>query len=376
MKNRTIETLREIKFIALSIVRLPKQIINIRKIVKKPSYYPEKARKSKAIMWLDNLVWLLKNHELNPYYTSYGLDVKNFRNKKEFVPRHEFCRERNKGNQRVKNTISGSYNYIVLLRDKYVFSAYMSATLGSDYVPRTIALINGNRVYDISTERWNSIESFFSEDRTVVFKLIDGECADGVALVSVRNGRIIKKENMIEWKDYMMEFPGDKILVQEALTQHHKIADLNPYCINTIRIITVRGKSGNIQIFAAFLRLGTSEESFVDNRAKGGLGIGINISQGTLMKYGFVHDEFGLKEERHPITGIKFAGYKIPYWSEVLNLIKKAHEQFYFIQSIGWDVVITEKGPVLLEGNDDWEIGGPQDTYGGLEKRWNDLRNA
>lgn len=129
-------------------------------------------------------------------------------------------------------------------------------------------------------------------------------------------------------------------------------------------------------MFAAFLRLGASEGSFVDNRAKGGLGVGIDLSKGVLMKYGFVHDEFGLKEEQHPLTGVEFAGYEIPFWKEVVDLVKNAHAQFYSLQSIGWDIVITEKGPVLLEGNDDWEIGGPQDTYGGLKKRWNELRKA
>ena len=376
MKNQTIERLREIKFVALATFRLPKQISNIQKVIEKPSYYPEKPRKSKHTMWIENFLWLLKNHELNPYYTSYGLDVKNFRNKNEFIPRHEFCRERNIGNQRVKNTISGSYNYIALLRDKYIFSAYLSSTLGTEYLPETIAFINGSRVYDARMKKWILTSEFFKEDKTVVFKLIDGECAEGVALVSVQKGKIVKGGKTIDWKTYLREFPGDKILVQEVLKQHHKIAELNPYCINTIRIITIRGKSGRIQVFAAFLRLGASEDSFVDNRAKGGLGVGIDLSKGVLMKYGFVHDEFGLKEEQHPLTGVEFAGYEIPFWKEVVDLVKNAHAQFYSLQSIGWDIVITEKGPVLLEGNDDWEIGGPQDTYGGLKKRWNELRKA
>ena len=131
MKNQTIERLREIKFVALATFRLPKQISNIQKVIEKPSYYPEKPRKSKHTMWIENFLWLLKNHELNPYYTSYGLDVKNFRNKNEFIPRHEFCRERNIGNQRVKNTISGSYNYIALLRDKYIFFSLFVFYIGN-----------------------------------------------------------------------------------------------------------------------------------------------------------------------------------------------------------------------------------------------------
>ena len=33
----------------------------------------------------------------------------------------------------------------------------------------------------------------------------------------------------------------------------------------------------------------------------------------------------------------------------------------------------TPGGPIILEGNDDWEIGGPQDTGGGLRQRWMEL---
>ena len=97
---------------------------------------------------------------------------------------------------------------------------------------------------------------------------------------------------------------------------------------------------------------------------------------GAYQSWGDIYVDFGLKEEQHPLTGVEFAGYEIPFWKEVVDLVKNAHAQFYSLQSIGWDIVITEKGPVLLEGNDDWEIGGPQDTYGGLKKRWNELRKA
>jgi hypothetical protein len=35
---------------------------------------------------------------------------------------------------------------------------------------------------------------------------------------------------------------------------------------------------------------------------------------------------------------------------------KKLHSFFYGIHSIGWDIAITEDGPVFIEGNDNWEI--------------------
>jgi hypothetical protein len=32
-----------------------------------------------------------------------------------------------------------------------------------------------------------------------------------------------------------------------------------------------------------------------------------------------------------------------------------AHQLFYGLHSIGWDVCITEKGILLIEGNDNWD---------------------
>ena len=43
---------------------------------------------------------------------------------------------------------------------------------------------------------------------------------------------------------------------------------------------------------------------------------------------------------------------------KVKELVINANKQFYKLESIGWDIVITPNGPVILEGNDDWEIGG------------------
>ena len=164
--------------------------------------------------------------------------------------------------------------------------------------------------------------------------------------------------------------------MQELIIQHPALQAFGTGCVNTIRTITVRGRSGKISVFSAFLRVGTDTESFVDNRAKGGLAIGVDLESGKLMKYGFPHAEFGTKYEVHPLSGISFEGYQLPYWKEAKELVCAAHEQFYELQSIGWDVAITENGPILLEGNDSWEIGGPQDTCGGLKKRWTELTNG
>ena len=95
-----------------------------------------------------------------------------------------------------------------------------------------------------------------------------------------------------------------------------------------------------------------------------------------MKEYGIPHDSFGGITEVHKLSGISFEGFQLPYWKETIELVKLAHRQFYTMQTIGWDIVITDDGPLILEGNDAWEIGGPQDTSGGLKKKWIELENA
>lgn len=358
-----------------SVVVFPKKMIAISGIVEKPTYYPEKLRKSKKEMWIDNFKWLCRYHELNQYYTSYGLDIAEWRKPEDFICYRDFMRMRNDGNQTEKLTISGHYNYIVLLRDKYVFSAYLTSMLGSQYVAANRALISDGKAFICSTNTWTEIEELLTEGSSLVYKVLDGECADGVMLVEVKNDLVIADGRQYTKKEFVDKINCKKIIVQNVITQHQAMQAFKTRSVNTLRIITIKGNSGVVNVFAAFLRLSGSADSFVDNRAKGGLGIGINLENGRLMKYGFPHDAFGVKQEVHSLSGIRFEGYQLPYWKNTIDLVCNAHKQFYDLQSIGWDVVLTDTGPVLLEGNDDWEISGPQDTYGGLRKRWFELVN-
>ena len=347
----------------------------IGKIVSGPSYYPEMPRKSRGAMWRDNFKWLCRYKELNLFYNSYGLDVKEFRDPEEFLSNSDFRDMRNRGNRRAIKTFYGSYNYLVLLRDKYVFSAHISGTIGSKYVPKTIALIDHGKVFLTESGAWMSFSDFCKTDGRIVFKVVDGTFGDDVYLVQLNDGKLTTHGQTYEAEEFLPQLGQKRFIVQELIIQHPALQAFGTGCVNTIRTITVRGKSGNISVFAAFLRVGTDTESFVDNRAKGGLAVGVDLKSGKLMKYGFPHAQFGTKYEIHPLSSITFEDYQLPYWEEVVELVCSAHRQFYEMQSIGWDVAITENGPVLLEGNDSWEIGGPQDTFGGLKKKWDELRN-
>lgn len=355
------------------VVFLPYLLFRSISISGQKTYYPELERKNRLERILDNMAWSIENLEPNMYYTSYGLDIKNFHDPKDYLPYREFKLSREGAHY---STPSGRhYDSKILLRDKYIFSCYLESALGVGVVPKTLGVLENDYIEEFDTKQRVSIEDFISKHPRFFCKLIDGECADSVLLIQSSEGKLWNGKEEISIDGIKKAVSGGRYILQNVVEQHELVNRINPSCINTIRIITIRGKSGAINVFAASMRIGVSKDSFVDNRAAGGMAVGIT-EEGKLKKYGFQHVEFGGKSEKHPVTGTVFEGYQLPFWKEVVDLVTKAHGCFRGIQSIGWDVAITPTGPILIEGNDNWEVPNPQDSHGGLKKRWYELINS
>ena len=61
--------------------------------------------------------------------------------------------------------------------------------------------------------------------------------------------------------------------------------------------------------------------------------------------------------------------YTIPYVKEAIEQAKYFHSLLN-LHSVGWDIAIGEDGPIFIEGNDNWEINGPQSCNKGLAKEF------
>ncbi len=336
------------------------------------TYYPEKERKNFCERLADNIVWVFKNLESNSYYNSYGLDIKNFRKAEDFMPFREFKLQREGAHYLYQNKYRFSGQ--IILRDKYIFNCYLAEALGKQCVPKLVGLISNGQIHIHDTKENVSIEQFLQKDKRFFCKLLDGECAEGAFLIEVKDGRIRNGNVDITIEELKNSIGNATMIAQEVIEQHEAVNKINPFCVNTIRIITIRGNSGNIHVFAASMRFGTKKDSFVDNRAVGGSAVGID-EYGRLKKYGYQHKQFGSRIEKHPVTEIVFEGYQLPYWDKIVALVEKAHRAVINIQSVGWDVAITPTNPILIEGNDNWEIQNPQDSHGGLRERWYKLIN-
>jgi hypothetical protein len=100
----------------------------------------------------------------------------------------------------------------------------------------------------------------------------------------------------------------------------------------------------------AVLRLASDPAAQVDNMKAGGLLAPIDLATGRLGIgcKGYGGDDYAV----HPVTGAPIAGFVLPHWDEAKALAVRAHRAaFDDYALIGWDVGLTDRGPILVEGN-------------------------
>lgn len=178
----------------------------------------------------------------------------------------------------------------------------------------------------------------------LVFKVADGQCG---AQVEIRDCEEFTSDSLIE---YMKT--TDYGLVEEFIIQHPYLNRLSPSAVNTIRIITQLNQQGKVDILGCRFRI--SVNSPVDNMAAGNLAAPIDEATGVVNGPGVYSDITKADREYHPVTKVRIRGFKIPYWKQALDLAREAALLHPENRSIGWDIVITDKGPGLIEGNHDW----------------------
>ena len=154
-------------------------------------------------------------------------------------------------------------------------------------------------------------------------------------------------------------------LFQETVRQNQELNRLNPSCLNTIRIDSYTDASG-IHLISAYIRMSIAN-NYIDNISSGGCQVGIDLESGRLLKYGYAPIKTnGVKVyEKHPLTGIIFENFQIPYFDELKKTAITAASYLPGLKIVGWDIAIGESGPVLIEGNSDYDITGNDLIAGG-----------
>ncbi len=136
-------------------------------------------------------------------------------------------------------------------------------------------------------------------------------------------------------------------IVEDVIVQHPAMAALNPSSTNTLRVVTIINEQGP-HVLYAHIRIGNSDRP-VDNLHSGGMFSPIDLDTGKIQYPAY--DKARNTYTHHPRTGVELQGYQIPYWRETRELCLKAALVVPQMRYVGWDVAITERGPIFVEGN-------------------------
>lgn len=338
------------------------------KITKKEllvNLYKDPDRKSLYKIFKELIALTFYYRDVPRHYFSKFLFKKNIINIKDYFP--------NKFLGAQVKLYFNDYSIKEVLENKLFFDLFYSQF---DLRLPQVFMYNHEKVFIIDNKRYrvdNILE--FKELLSKIFN--DNPLLDSIIVKKTYQsygGDKIYKLDRFQLLDDESEFIDDlfsniikaSFLFQKTIKQHAELDKLNPSCLNTIRFETFIDQKGEIDIISGFLRMSISN-SHVDNVSQGGCLVGINILNGNLKKDGYTNfSHSGVKLlTTHPITKIKFDGFGIPFFEQAKNLVLKAAGYMPGLRLIGWDVGISESGPVLIEGNTWYNAHGNDIITGG-----------
>ena len=215
--------------------------------------------------------------------------------------------------------------YRVVTNDKIVFNRIFDKYIGREWI-------------DLRISNSSDLERFIKKHKTVFAKRRADFGGHGI--------RKIESKDIKNYKDLYDELlKNGNVLVEEEIKQHTSLKKLNPYAVNTLRIVSLL-KDGKVHILTNAFRLNITDEVAItcaDAFAK------VNEKGEFLTD---ITDDAGVYYKEHPITKVKFNSVKIPFVKESFEMIKEAHKLIPDIRYVGWDVVITNDGPIIMEGNE------------------------
>lgn len=186
---------------------------------------------------------------------------------------------------------------------------------------------------------FDKVKEFIEKRDAIVVKPISGLGGGGVRKVETKTIKDLKK--------FYEDLKENNEFIEDLVVQNKDWDKLNSGSINTLRVYTY-ALNGKSRILYACARIG-STDAIVDNFHSGGVGVLVDVEKGCLV--GKAINKANVESDVTPRTKIKVDGYKIPMWNEVKKLALEAALVNDKVNIVGWDVALSNKGPLLIEGN-------------------------
>lgn len=142
------------------------------------------------------------------------------------------------------------------------------------------------------------------------------------------------------------------VLVQPRLHEGPALADLAAGAVCNYRILTGCAPDSTPVVLTAVVRL-PCPGHYLTDVGNDILAAPVDVATGRLGAAQAKDINRGL-HLRHPATGAPIEGRTIPTWSALAELACRAHAACNWMPFVGWDVVDSTEGPMLLEANAYW----------------------
>ena len=247
--------------------------------------------------------------------------------------------------------INGPYS--IVLNDKTLFYKLLSP---KGVTPKFFGSIKRGNIY-INNIKSNNDEliQLLKNKGSIIIKKNKGGGGKGIYRIEYKDS-MFKINNEEVTKEEFFKFMSnlDDYIISEYIQQADYANRIYPGTTNTIRILTMKDPETNeIFIPIAVHKFGSKKTEPADNVWRGGITALVDISTGIL-KRPALHKHKNKKIEwinSHPDTNEIIEGVVIPNWDNVKKSIVDIANSFDFLNYVGWDLVVTNEGIKIIEGN-------------------------
>jgi len=246
-------------------------------------------------------------------------------------------------------------DYKILLKDKDVFQKLMSQYLD---VPKTIGTVKRGVIHTPDGKDIISFPQFMEILRgygKLIIKPLLGSGGFNVYLLRISGQDIFINDKPATSAELEARLAASNhYLISEVIEQARYSAGIFPDSANTIRLITMLDPvTGEPFIPAAVHRFGVTRSVPADNWAQGGVCAEIDLETGIMSKAVSLCLAKNALEWHsvHPETKAPIEGVKVTGWEDLRGKMLSVAGNFPYLNYIGWDLVVTDTGLKVIEGN-------------------------
>ena len=255
-----------------------------------------------------------------------------------------------------------------LLDDKIIFEEYLKGK--NIAFPKTVLKTKNNVLFNNESQVINGDQALDivnkSTSNTIFFKPSSfGSGGYGIYSATRKEGVFIDDQGKEIDARYLEELKKNEWIVQEKVENSKSIAEIYNFCTNSFRVLTFFIPGVGAKVLYCILKFGNNK-AITDNAHTGGVYVRVDTETGELFDTAYDENLYQYKE--HPYTKKPFKGERVDDIKKVVKMAEDLGNMFPDLTFVGWDIVLSPVGPVVLEGNSSPGLTIIQRTYTGMKE--------